>query len=107
IFIASFCGFPISSSLILLQEEMKHQERLREVESKNNSTTNYGKQSNTSDKANIAEHYLSDGDLLAICDAESKCEEKWILDTTCAFYMCPNQNLFETYETMTQSVVVM
>lgn len=49
---------------------------------------------------------MSDGDFLTISDVESKHEKDWILDSTCAFHMYPNKDLFTTYETFYKCVVI-
>lgn len=63
--------------------------------------------SDTSDEADLAENVVSDGDLLAIFDFESKLDDDWILDSACVFHMCHNKNLIATYETISKGVVVM
>ena len=67
----------------------------------------YGKQLETSGEADLTENIVCDGDLLAISNIKSKPWEDWILDSECVFHMCPNKDLFTTYETVSKCVVVM
>lgn len=44
---------------------------------------------------------------MVVSNIESKPEEDWILDSACVFHMCPNKELFTTYEIVSQCDVVM
>lgn len=64
-------------------------------------------QPETSGEVDVIEDYLIDGDVLAIFCDNSNPNEDWVLDSSCAFHMCPNQDLFSTYETISKGVKVM
>ena len=50
------------------------------------------------------ESYDSAGVLLA---SETQTNSKWILDSGCSYYMCPDQNLFTTYNSFNGGEVLM
>ena len=65
-----------------------------------------GKQPGKSGEAEFAEDH-SDGELLVAADGDSKHSEEWILDSGCTFHMCPNQDWFSTYETVSRCAILM
>ncbi|KAG8501173.1 hypothetical protein CXB51_003270 [Gossypium anomalum] len=65
-----------------------------------------GKQPENSGEADVVEDY-SDGELLVASVNDSKVSEEWILDSGCTFHMSPNRDWFTTYETVSESVVLM
>lgn len=64
-------------------------------------------QSETSGETNVVGNCLNDVEFLVISNSDSKFDEKWILNTACTFLMCPNRDLFTTFETVSNGVVVM
>lgn len=55
----------------------------------------------------MAKDRYNNGEPLIISDGDFKPDKDWILNTTCIFHMCPNRDLFLTYETIFKCVVVM
>lgn len=50
---------------------------------------------------------MSNGDVLAISDGDSNLDKDRLLNSACVFHMCPNWNLFSTYEIVSKGIVVM
>ncbi|KAG8501429.1 hypothetical protein CXB51_003743 [Gossypium anomalum] len=65
-----------------------------------------GKQPENSGEVDVVEDY-SDGELLVVFVNNFKVSEEWILDSGCTFHMSPNRDLFTTYETVSEGVVLM
>ncbi|KAG8474857.1 hypothetical protein CXB51_031589 [Gossypium anomalum] len=65
-----------------------------------------GKQPENSGEADVVEDY-NDGELLVASVNDCKVSEEWILDSGCIFHMSPNRDWFTTYETVSESVVLM
>ncbi|KAG8489449.1 hypothetical protein CXB51_017818 [Gossypium anomalum] len=65
-----------------------------------------GKQPENSGEADVVEDY-SNGELLVASVKDFKVSEEWILDSGCTFHMSPNRDWFTTYETVSESVVLM
>lgn len=79
------------------------------LQAKGNLVANNRGQSSNSDDANITEYLSDGGDVMVtvVSDVESKPDEEWILDSACSHHVCPNRDLFQTYEAVKQGGVVM
>lgn len=70
-------------------------------------TANYKeKQLDTSRKADVAKNCLKDGIFFVISNDDSKSNEDWSFHTIDTFHVCPNRNLFLTYENVFKGIVV-
>ncbi|KAG8490652.1 hypothetical protein CXB51_013912 [Gossypium anomalum] len=65
-----------------------------------------GKQPENSGEADVVEYY-SNGELLATSVNNSKVSEEWVLNSGCTFHMSPNRDWFTTYETVSESIILM
>ena len=55
-------------------------------------TNQKGKQLEKSGENNVEENEYSHGELIAVSNGDSKPYEDWILDSSCTFHMCHNQD---------------
>ena len=51
-----------------------------------------GKQLINFSQISVVEENHSDGEILAISNGDSKPFEEWVVDSSCKFHMCPNQD---------------
>lgn len=56
------------------------------------------KQPKISNTVDVVENYYINGKILVILDGNSVSDEDWILDAAYTFHICPNWDMFSTYE---------
>ena len=78
------------------------------LQNKNKRAENQGgKQNENSGEASVVHDTESEGELLSVSDKSQNIADEWILDSGCTYHMCPNRDLFSTYEPVSQGVVLM
>ena len=47
------------------------------------------------------------GNIFSAIDDRTRSKNEWILDSGCSYHMCPNRDLFSTYESCNGGIVLM